>query len=168
MGIFSEAHKPDDIESHNSLKLSLINISGLLSNFVGCESFFELNFPDIPALCETNLDNSTDWGNLSGKGIFFQLMYLILQFMWRRDLLYWKDSCLSFRLSLLQLVSYFFSSINHIICLCARFEAISSNIDEVFSTNPSANVLVFGDFNFHLRTGKPVDASNCSTVASHP
>ena len=166
MGIFSEAHKPDDIESHNSLKLSLINISGLLSNFVGCESFFELNFPDIPTLCETNLDNSTDSGNLSGKGIFFQLMYLILQFMWRRDLLYWKDSYL--RLSLLQSVSYFFSSINHIICLCARFEAISSNIDEVFSTNPSADVLVFGDFNFHLRTGKLVDASICSTVASHP
>ena len=29
------------------------------------------------------------------------------------------------------------------------FDSISSNIDEVLSINPSANVFVFGDFNFH-------------------
>ena len=29
------------------------------------------------------------------------------------------------------------------------FDSISSNIDEVLSVNPSANVLVFGDFNAH-------------------
>ena len=29
------------------------------------------------------------------------------------------------------------------------FDSISSNIDEVFSINPSANVFVFGDFNVH-------------------
>ena len=32
---------------------------------------------------------------------------------------------------------------------CTVFEAISSNIDEVLSINPSANVFVFGDFNVH-------------------
>ena len=57
---------------------------------------------------------------------------------------------LCFRLALLHSVSYFFflyrspSS-----ALCTVFDSISSNIDEVLSINPSANVFVFGDFNVH-------------------
>ena len=56
------------------------------------------------------------------------------------------DSYLCFRLALLHLVSYFFflyrspSS-----SLCMVFDSIASNIDEVLSINPSANVFVFGD-----------------------
>ena len=34
-------------------------------------------------------------------------------------------------------------------CLCTVFDSISSNIDEVLSINPSANLFVFGDFNVH-------------------
>ena len=33
--------------------------------------------------------------------------------------------------------------------LCTVFDSISSNIEEVLSINPSANVFVFGDFNVH-------------------
>ena len=33
--------------------------------------------------------------------------------------------------------------------LCTIFDSISFNINEVLSINPSGNVLVFGDFNFH-------------------
>ena len=57
---------------------------------------------------------------------------------------------LCFRLALLHSVYYFFflyrspSS-----SLCTVFDSISSNIDEVLSINPSANVFVFGDFNVH-------------------
>ena len=65
MTILSKACKPDNFESHNSLKLSFTNIRGLRSNFVDCESFLESNSPDILALCETNLDDSTDSGNFS-------------------------------------------------------------------------------------------------------
>ena len=60
------------------------------------------------------------------------------------------DSYLCFQLALLHSVSYFFflyrspSS-----ALCTVFDSISSNIDEVLSINPSANVFVFGDFNVH-------------------
>ena len=60
------------------------------------------------------------------------------------------DSYLCFRLALLHSVSYFF-----FLCrspssaLCTVFDSISSNIDEVLSINPSANVFVFGDFNVH-------------------
>ena len=58
MAILSKAYKPDNFESHNSLKLNFTNIRGLRSNFVDCESFLESNSSDILALCETNLDNS--------------------------------------------------------------------------------------------------------------
>ena len=57
---------------------------------------------------------------------------------------------LCFQLALLHSVSYFFflyrspSS-----SLCTVFDSISSNIDEVLSISPSANVFVFGDFNVH-------------------
>ena len=62
------ACKPDNFESHNSLKLSFTNIRGLRSNFVDCESFLESNSPDILALCETNLDDSFESGNFSVRG----------------------------------------------------------------------------------------------------
>ena len=68
MTILSKACKPDNFESHNSLKLSFTNIRGLCSNFVDCESFLESNSPGILALCETNLDDSIDSDNLSVRG----------------------------------------------------------------------------------------------------
>ena len=65
MNILSKACKPNNFESQNSLRLSFTNIQGLHSNFVDCESFLESNSPGILALCETNLDDSTDSGNFS-------------------------------------------------------------------------------------------------------
>ena len=64
MTILSKACKPDNFESHSSLKLSFTNIRGLFSNFVDYESCLESNFPDILALCETNLDDSLKWPEL--------------------------------------------------------------------------------------------------------
>ena len=43
------------------------NIRGLCSNFVECESFLESNSPDILAPCETNLDDSIDFGDFFVK-----------------------------------------------------------------------------------------------------
>ena len=65
MNILSKTCKPDNFESHISLKLSFTNIQGLRSNFVDCEFLLESNSPDILALCETNLDDSIDSGNFS-------------------------------------------------------------------------------------------------------
>ena len=60
------------------------------------------------------------------------------------------DSYLYFRLALLHLVSYFFFLYRSPSpSLCTVTDSISSNIDEVLSINPSANVFVFGDFNIH-------------------
>ena len=68
MVILSKGCKPDKLEPHPSLKISFTNIRGLFSNFFECESFLESNFPDILALCVTNLDDSIDSGNFFVKG----------------------------------------------------------------------------------------------------
>ena len=68
MAILSKACKPDNFELHNSLKLSFMNIRGLRSNFVDCESFLKSNSLDILALCETKLDDSIDCDNFSVRG----------------------------------------------------------------------------------------------------
>ena len=60
------------------------------------------------------------------------------------------DSYLGFRMALLHLVSYFFFLYQSLsLSLCTAFDSILSNIDEVLSIKPSANVFVFGDFNIH-------------------
>ena len=144
MAILSKACKPDNFESHNSLKLSFTNIRGLLSNFVDCESFLESNSPDILALCETNLDDSIDSGNFSVRGYLpliqkdssthmHGLTVYVKErfpFAWDLSLENSVDSYLCFGLALLDSVSYFFflhqspsSSLSMI------FDSISSNID---------------------------------------
>ena len=60
------------------------------------------------------------------------------------------DPYLCFRLALLNSVScFFFLYQSPSLFLCTVFDSISSNIDEVLSINPSANVFVFGDFIVH-------------------
>ena len=68
MIILSKGCKPHNFGPRNSLNPSYTNIGGLCSNFAECESFLQSNSPDILALCETNLDDSIDSGNLSVKG----------------------------------------------------------------------------------------------------
>ena len=70
MAILSRRCKPDYFESHKSLKLSFTSIWSFCLTFVESESFLEWNSPDIPALCETNLDDSIDSGNFSVSGYF--------------------------------------------------------------------------------------------------
>ena len=121
MAILSKACKPNNFESHNSLKLSFTNIRGLRSNFVDCESFLESNSPDILALCEKNLDDSIDSGNFSVICYLFLIrkdssshMYGLavnvkegLPFTRELSLENSADSDLCFRLALFHSVSYF-------------------------------------------------------------
>ena len=67
MVILSKEHKPNKLESHNSLKLCFTSIQGIYSNFVGCESFIGSNCPDMLALCEMNLEDLIDSCNFSGR-----------------------------------------------------------------------------------------------------
>ena len=131
MAILSKACKPDNFESHNSLKLSFMNIRGLCSNFVDCESFLESNSPDILALCESNLDDSIDSGNFSVRGylplirkyssthMYGLPVYVKEGLPFARDLSLENsgDSYLCFRLALLHSVSYF----DHLLHLSAWF-----------------------------------------------
>ena len=164
MTILSKACKPDNFELHNSLTLRFLNIRGLSSNFVDCESFLESNSPDILGLCETNLDDSVDSGNFFVRGYLPLIrrdssthmhglaVYVKDGFSFARDLSLENsaDSYLCFQLALLHSVSYFFSlNPSPSSALCTVFDSISPNIDEVLSINPSATAFVFGDFNVH-------------------
>ena len=164
MGVLSKACKPGNFESHDSLKLSFTNIRGLRLNFVDCKSILKWNAPDILALCERNLDDSIDSGNLSVRGYLPLIrkissthmhgltVYVKEELPFSRDLSLEssEDSYLCFRMALLHAVCYFFflyrSSSSS---LCTVFDSISSNLHEVLLINPSANVFVFGDFNVH-------------------
>ena len=164
MIILSKACKPDNFESHNSLKLSFTNIRGLRSNFVDCKSFLESNSPDILAQCQTNLDNSIDSGNLSMRDyrplirknssthMHELAVYVREGLPFARDLSLENsaDSYVHFRLLLLHLVSYFFFLYQSpALSLCTVFGCILSNIDEVLSINPSANMFALRDINAH-------------------
>ena len=132
-------------------------------NFVDCESFLESNFPDIIALCDTNLRDSIDSSNFyvtcylplirndSSTPIHGLAVYVSEGLPFARDLSLENsaDSYLRFQLALLHSVSYFFflyQSTSSFLCMV--FDSIPCNIDEVFSINPS-NVFVFQDSNIH-------------------
>ena len=145
-------------------KFSFTNIRGPFSNYVGCESFLESNSPDILVLCKTNLDDSIDSGNFSVRGylpliqkdsvthIRVLAVYVKEGLPFARDFSpeNSQDSYLCFRLAFLHSVYYFFflyrspSSSLH-----TTFDVISSNRVEVLSINPSGNLFVFGNVNFH-------------------
>ena len=144
-----------------NLKLSFTNIRGPCSNFAYCESFLGSNFPDILALWETDLDESIGSGNFSVRGylplipkdstthMHGLIVYVKddLPFSLHVSLENSQDTYLCFRLALLHSVSYFFFHYRSpYSSLSTVFDSISSNIDEVFSINPSANVFAFGDF----------------------
>ena len=153
MVTLSKACKPVNFESRNTLKLSFTNIRGL--RFVDCECFLESNSPDILALCETKLDDSIDSGNFSvrsylplirkdsGTYMHGLTVYVKEGLPFARDLSLENsaDSHLCFRLALLHSVScFFFLYRSPSSSLCTVLNSISSNIDEVLSINPSANV----------------------------
>ena len=163
MAILSKACKPDNCGSHNSLKLSFINVWALCLNFVNCEFFLKSNSPDILAVCETNLNDSNDSSNFfvtgylhliwkdSGTHMHGLTVYVKewLPFTCDIHLENSTDSYLCFWLDLLHSVSYFFFHYRSPSSLCTVFDSISSNIDEVLLMNLPANVFVFGDFNVH-------------------
>ena len=111
-----------------------------------------------------NLDDSIDSGNFSVRGylplirkdsithMHGLVVYVKEGLPFPRDLPLenYTDSYLCFRLALLYSVSYFFFLYRSLsLLLCTVFDSISSNMDEVLSINPSANVFVYGDFNIH-------------------
>ena len=68
MAIILKLVKPAHSKTHNSLKVSNTNIRGFHSNFLHCESYLRSHLPDILALCETNLDETTDSNSFCVNG----------------------------------------------------------------------------------------------------
>ena len=149
-------------------------------NFIGCESFLEPDSPGMLALCETNLDDSIDSCNFSARVYFLLIQkdsvihtYDLAVYV-KEGLPFAQDVCLEnsadsylcFGLALVHSVSYLFLDYRlHSLSLRMVFDAISSNIDEVLSINPSAIISVFGNFKVHHKdwltysggTGRPVE-----------
>ena len=158
MAILSKVYVLDNFKSQNSLKLSFTNIRGFPSSFVGCESVLESNFPDIFALCETNVEDSINSINFSLRGYFPLTQTDYYSYTWSCSLcikgnwfctwliskklrVFLHSYLAAVLLPFLILITVFFVSM--------VFDAISSNIDEVLSINPSANIFVFRDYRIH-------------------
>ena len=122
----------------NSITLSSLALQVLedfCSNFVDCESILESNSPDIFALCETNLDDSIDSDNFSVRGYLpliqedssthiHGLTVYVKEgplFPLHLSLENSADSYLCFDWLYLTQCPTSFSSIDHILCLCAQF-----------------------------------------------
>ena len=86
MTILSKVCKPDNFESHNSLKLSFTNIWGLRSNFVDCESFLESNFPEILAVWDKPGWLNWFWQFLCLRLSSFNLKGFWYSYAWSRSL----------------------------------------------------------------------------------
>ena len=163
MAILSKGYKPDNFVSRSSQKLSFTNICGLPLNFAECESFLESNSPDILALCKTNLDDCWFWqfsfdslSSFNAKGFYYS-------YAWSCSLCQERTSfCMGLISEKLWILTYVFdwlyllhSSVFFLFYrspssyLCMVFDSVSSNIDEVFLTNPSVKLFLFGNFNIH-------------------
>ena len=156
MPVLSKGHKLDNFESHNSLKFSFINIWGLCSNFVSCESFLESNSPG---------NSCSIWDKLGWFTWFWQFLSDGLCSYHPKGFCYlhvWSCSeemtCYGtgfiFRklckFLLVFLTGFTSSSVLLLfplwiisLSLCTVFHAILSNIDEFLSINPSTHVLLW-------------------------
>ena len=164
MVVLSKVCKPDNRESHNYLSLSFTIIWSLLqSTFVGCEFFCESKSPDLSALCEADMEDSIDSSIFLFEGLssikWKGIKYL---YAWSCSLCEGGTSFCTRLFSkklrrflfltgfTLFYILLFFSYGLLSLSLYTVFVTIS-NIDEVISINPSANVLVLGDFNIHYK-----------------
>ena len=165
MAILLKGYKPDNFESHTSLKLSFTNIRGLHSNFVYCDSFLESNSSDILALCETNLDDSIDSGNFSVRSYLPLIrkdstthMHGLAVYV-KEGLPFAQNLSLENCGFLLHAFDWLYFTASYFFFLYRSpsstrftvFDSISFIIDNVLSINPSVNVSVFEDFNVRLK-----------------
>ena len=161
MAILSKGSKPDNIESHNSIKLSFYKYLWPSLKFYWMWIFPWIKLSWHSSSMWDKLGESIDSGNFSATSYLYIIwkdsithMYGLavyvnegFPFAWYLSL---ENSYLCFRLAWLHLVSYFFFLYwSPSLSLCTIFWFYSSYIDDVLSINPPANVFVFGDFNVH-------------------
>ena len=147
MGIWSKEGKPDNFKSHNALKFSFTNTRGLLSNFAGCN--LSLNQTHWHPCSIWDKLGWLDWlwpflcvrlSSFNPKGFCYLYSYSLCKGRTSFCMvLISRKLCRSLFLFLAGFtsLSYFFSSIDYVLC--------QFNIDEVFLIKASANAFVFGD-----------------------
>ena len=151
MAILLKRCKPDNFESHNSLKLRFRNIWGLRSSFVNLylNQTFLVFLLYVRQTWMTQLSLPISLWVVIRKDSFTHMHGLAvyvkegLPFAWDVSIENSTDSYLCFRLAFLHSESYFFFLYRSPSSLCTVFDCcISSNIDEVPSINPPANVFL--------------------------
>ncbi len=169
---------PDILPAH--FTLSYTNIRGLRSNINSVQSFLIQNSPDVLAMCETNLNPGISSSDFSVDGYLPLIRkdsdsHMHGLAVYARSNLPLARECtlespnhpyMCFRLSLLHSTSYLFflyrspSSYD-----CTVIDVVSDNIDKALSSCPSANIIVFGDFNAHHDTwSNASDAAGIQTL----
>ena len=155
--------KPDNVKSPKPLKICYTNIRGLRTNFKDLEAFLLENSPDIFALSESNLHEGIldadflvpgylpihrkDSGHMHGLGVYVRCSLPIARNLVLEDN---NEAFMCFRLALMHSTTYiFFLYRSPSTPSCSVVEAVSSNIDKALSMQPSANIIVCGDFNAH-------------------
>ena len=144
-----------------SVKTSFTNIRCFPLNFFNCEYFLESNSTEILALCEKNLDDTTDSGNFSVRGYLSLIrkdsvthmhglaVYVKegLPFAW--DLFLENSADSDFVFGWLYSLECFpsFSTIDHLCHLYVRF-LIPFHLTYM---RFSANAFILGDFNVHRK-----------------
>ena len=153
MAILSKACKPDNFESHNSLKPSFTtNIQGLHSNFVDCN--LSLNHTLLTfLLCVRQTWMTQLILAISPWGYLPLIQKDSGTHAWSHSLRKRRTSlCMGFLLIFLtdftSLIVFFLLYWSPSSSLCTVFDSISSNIDDLLSINLSA-VFVFGDFSVY-------------------
>ena len=126
MALLSKGWKPDNFESHNSIKLSFMSIQGLHLNFVECEFFLESNSSDaLVCVRQTWMTQFILVISLFNQKEFYY------SYAWSCSLCEGRTSfcmglicrklCRFFLMFLTGFTSPSFSSINHLLCLYAQF-----------------------------------------------
>ena len=126
LAILSKGCESDNFESHNSLKLNFMNIRGLLSNCVECETFLELNSPyfwysdsgDLSVKDYLSLIQKDSITHMYGLAVYVKEGLPFLQ-----NLSLENSALLTFVFKWLYFTQcrVSFSSINHLLHLYARF-----------------------------------------------
>ena len=164
------------------INLSFTNIRGLRSNFSFVETFLMQKSPDLLAMCETNLNNEISSSDFMVKGYLPIIRKDSTHHMHglglyvRENLPIGREhrfespvhSFMCFRLALLHSTTFLFflyrSPSNQD---CSLIDNVSDCIDLALSNCPSANIVVFGDFNVHHSewlSSKTTDAAGTHTL----
>ena len=97
MAILSKTCKPDNFESHNSLKLSFTNIRSLRSSFFDCESFLNQTLLTFLPCGRQTWMNQVILAIYLWEVILLQsekiLVFIctVSQFVWKKDFLFARD-----------------------------------------------------------------------------